>query len=128
MSGQLVGVREVRPAGRAGTFLEVNQQHIITTLASWDALSDLQHLAAASSAGTSLEANQWHITVTQATQDVVWEVYLDPKWARQRLRLYGDGCKPSCSRAATQPAASEPGPTTPSPAQCSKRTKAEKGS
>ncbi|KAJ9512335.1 hypothetical protein QJQ45_012887 [Haematococcus lacustris] len=47
------------------------------------------HLAAASSAGTSLEANLKHITVTLATWDVVWEVYLDPKWARQRLRLYG---------------------------------------
>ncbi|KAJ9518158.1 hypothetical protein QJQ45_010098 [Haematococcus lacustris] len=49
----------------------------------------LQHLAAASSAGTSLEANLKHITVTLAAWDAVWEVYLDPKWARQRLRLYG---------------------------------------
>ncbi|KAJ9528055.1 hypothetical protein QJQ45_005677 [Haematococcus lacustris] len=49
----------------------------------------LQHLAAASSAGTSLEANLKHITVTLATWDAVWEVYLDPKWERQRLRLYG---------------------------------------
>ncbi|KAJ9505834.1 hypothetical protein QJQ45_026012 [Haematococcus lacustris] len=49
----------------------------------------LQHLAAASSAGTSLEANLKHITVTLATWDAVWEVYLDPKWARQRLRMYG---------------------------------------
>ncbi|KAJ9521360.1 hypothetical protein QJQ45_001278 [Haematococcus lacustris] len=49
----------------------------------------LQHLAAASSAGTSLEANLKHITVTLATWDTVWEVYLDPKWAEQRLRLYG---------------------------------------
>ncbi|KAJ9526834.1 hypothetical protein QJQ45_017786 [Haematococcus lacustris] len=49
----------------------------------------LQHLAAASSAGTSLEANQKHITVTLATWDAVWEVYLDPEWAQQRLRLYG---------------------------------------
>ncbi|KAJ9512006.1 hypothetical protein QJQ45_004412 [Haematococcus lacustris] len=49
----------------------------------------LQHLAAASSAGTSLEANLKHITVTLATWDAVWEVYLDPKWAEQRLRLYG---------------------------------------
>ncbi|KAJ9510006.1 hypothetical protein QJQ45_011668 [Haematococcus lacustris] len=48
-----------------------------------------QHLAAASSAGTSLVANLKHITVTLATWDAVWEVYLDPKWARQRLRLYG---------------------------------------
>ncbi|GFH31351.1 uncharacterized protein HaLaN_30376 [Haematococcus lacustris] len=61
----------------------------------------LQHLAAASSAGTSLEANLKHITVTLATWDAVWEVYLDPKWARQRLRL------------------------TPPPAKRSKRTKAE---
>ncbi|KAJ9506288.1 hypothetical protein QJQ45_000081 [Haematococcus lacustris] len=49
----------------------------------------LQHLAAASPAGTSLVANLKHITVTMATWDAVWEVYLDPKWARQRLRLYG---------------------------------------
>ncbi|KAJ9523752.1 hypothetical protein QJQ45_019940 [Haematococcus lacustris] len=49
----------------------------------------LQHLAAASSGGTSLEANLKHITVTLATWDAEWEVYLDPKWARQRLRLYG---------------------------------------
>ncbi|KAJ9516970.1 hypothetical protein QJQ45_027387 [Haematococcus lacustris] len=49
----------------------------------------LQHLAAASSAGISLVANQKHITVTLATWDAVWEVYLDPKWAQQRLRLYG---------------------------------------
>ncbi|KAJ9530433.1 hypothetical protein QJQ45_000811 [Haematococcus lacustris] len=49
----------------------------------------LQHLAAASSAGTSLEATLKHITVTLATWDAVWEVYLDPKWARQRLWLYG---------------------------------------
>ncbi|KAJ9532989.1 hypothetical protein QJQ45_018072, partial [Haematococcus lacustris] len=49
----------------------------------------LQHLAAASSAGTSLEATLKHITVTLATWDAVWEVYLDPKWAQQRLRLYG---------------------------------------
>ncbi|KAJ9518006.1 hypothetical protein QJQ45_004316 [Haematococcus lacustris] len=49
----------------------------------------LLHLAAASSAGTSLEANLKHISVTLATWDAVWEVYLDPKWAQQRLRLYG---------------------------------------
>ncbi|GFH14450.1 uncharacterized protein HaLaN_10509 [Haematococcus lacustris] len=49
----------------------------------------LQHLAAASSAGTSLVANLKHITVTLATWDAVWEVYLDPKWAEQRLGLYG---------------------------------------
>ncbi|GFH31496.1 hypothetical protein HaLaN_30556 [Haematococcus lacustris] len=30
-----------------------------------------------------------HITVTLATWNAVWEVYLDPSWARQRLRLYG---------------------------------------
>ncbi|KAJ9532795.1 hypothetical protein QJQ45_010906 [Haematococcus lacustris] len=40
-------------------------------------------------AGTSLVANLKHISVTLATWDAVWEVYLDPKWARQQLRLYG---------------------------------------
>ncbi|GFH14259.1 uncharacterized protein HaLaN_10281, partial [Haematococcus lacustris] len=49
----------------------------------------LQHLAAASSAGTSLVANLKHTTTTLATWDAVWEMYLDPKWARQRQRLYG---------------------------------------
>ncbi|KAJ9506707.1 hypothetical protein QJQ45_013619 [Haematococcus lacustris] len=49
----------------------------------------LQHLAAASSAGISLVANLKHTTVTLATWDAMWEVYLDPKWAEQRLRLYG---------------------------------------
>ncbi|KAJ9519415.1 hypothetical protein QJQ45_023059 [Haematococcus lacustris] len=91
----------------------------------------LQHLAAASSAGTSLEANLKHITVTLATWDAVWEVYLDPKWSRQRLRLYGAQDRaleqffnkvraPRSSQAATQPAASEPGPSTPPPAKRSK--------
>ncbi|GFH23658.1 hypothetical protein HaLaN_21303 [Haematococcus lacustris] len=42
----------------------------------------------ASSAGTSLVANLKHATVTLATWDAVWEVYLYPKWAWQRLRLY----------------------------------------
>ncbi|GFH14230.1 hypothetical protein HaLaN_10246 [Haematococcus lacustris] len=46
------------------------------------------HLAAASSADTSLVANLKHITVILATWDAVWEVYKDPEWARQRLRLY----------------------------------------
>ncbi|KAJ9532278.1 hypothetical protein QJQ45_010418 [Haematococcus lacustris] len=53
--------------------------------------SNTEHLAAASSTGTSLEANLKHITVTLATWDAVWEVYLDPKWARQRLRLRSPG-------------------------------------
>ncbi|KAJ9520391.1 hypothetical protein QJQ45_000142 [Haematococcus lacustris] len=100
------------------------------------------HLAAASSAGTSLVANLKHITVTLATWDAVWEVYLDPKWARQRLRLYESPgpCAgavlqavaprkppqaPCSSQEATQPAASEPGPSTPPPAKGSKRTEAE---
>ncbi|KAJ9526284.1 hypothetical protein QJQ45_009799 [Haematococcus lacustris] len=106
----------------------------------------LQHLAAASSAGTSLEANLKHSTVTLATWDAVWEVNLYPKCARQQLRLCGvqdraleqffknevASCKPPqvpcSSQAATQPAASEPGPSTPPPAKRSKRTKAEQAS
>ncbi|KAJ9505540.1 hypothetical protein QJQ45_022883, partial [Haematococcus lacustris] len=47
------------------------------------------HLTAASLAGTSLEAKLKHINITLATSDAVWEVYLDPNWAQQRLRLYG---------------------------------------
>ncbi|GFH07461.1 uncharacterized protein HaLaN_02260 [Haematococcus lacustris] len=34
-------------------------------------------------------SNLKHITVTLATWDTVWEAYRDPKWAQQRLRLYG---------------------------------------
>ncbi|KAJ9505629.1 hypothetical protein QJQ45_024235, partial [Haematococcus lacustris] len=49
----------------------------------------IQHLAAASSACTSLMSHLRHITVTLATWDAAWEVHLDPKWAQQRLRLYG---------------------------------------
>ncbi|GFH07365.1 hypothetical protein HaLaN_02153 [Haematococcus lacustris] len=32
------------------------------------------------------QLRRWKLT---KDQDAVWEVYLDPKWARQRLRLYG---------------------------------------
>ncbi|KAJ9510858.1 hypothetical protein QJQ45_027732 [Haematococcus lacustris] len=32
------------------------------------------------------QLRRWKLT---KGQDAVWEVYLDPKWARQRLRLYG---------------------------------------
>ncbi|KAJ9529021.1 hypothetical protein QJQ45_007091 [Haematococcus lacustris] len=48
-----------------------------------------RHLAAASSVVTFLKAKLKHITVNLATLDAVWEVCLDPKWARQRLMLYG---------------------------------------
>ncbi|GFH06290.1 uncharacterized protein HaLaN_00897 [Haematococcus lacustris] len=118
----------------------------------------------ASLAGTSLEANLKHITVTLATWDTMWKVYLDPKWARKRLRLYGAQDRAleqffkkleedmaevfmEChghakqlvvffgaasidtgggSQEATQPAASEPGPSTPQPAKRSKRSKRTK--
>ncbi|KAJ9509921.1 hypothetical protein QJQ45_011482 [Haematococcus lacustris] len=40
--------------------------------------------------GTFLKVYQQHITFTLAIWDAVWEVYQDSKWARQRLRLYGD--------------------------------------
>ncbi|KAJ9521418.1 hypothetical protein QJQ45_001198 [Haematococcus lacustris] len=91
----------------------------------------LQLLAAASSAGISLEANRQHITTTLATWDAVRKAYLDPKWARQWLRLYGAQevaprilPQPPCSLPTPQPATSEPGPSTPPPAKRSKRTKA----
>ncbi|KAJ9524762.1 hypothetical protein QJQ45_024384, partial [Haematococcus lacustris] len=72
----------------SGVWDERSGQLVADQLAQWK-LTKGQHLAAASSAGTSLEANLKHITVTLATWDAVWDVYLDPKWARQRLRLYG---------------------------------------
>ncbi|KAJ9526867.1 hypothetical protein QJQ45_017754, partial [Haematococcus lacustris] len=50
---------------------------------------ELQHLAAATPAGTSLVAIQRHVAVTLATWDAVWEEYLHPKWAEQKMRLYG---------------------------------------
>ncbi|KAJ9517844.1 hypothetical protein QJQ45_004114 [Haematococcus lacustris] len=48
---------------------------------------ELQHLAAATPAGTSLVAIQRHVAVTLATWDAVWEEYLHPKWAEQKMRL-----------------------------------------
>ncbi|GFH12430.1 uncharacterized protein HaLaN_08120 [Haematococcus lacustris] len=71
-----------------GMWDPVTGQLVADKLARWK-LTKGQHLAAASSAGPSLEANLKHLTVTLATWDAVWEVYLDPKWARQWLRLYG---------------------------------------
>ncbi|GFH28850.1 uncharacterized protein HaLaN_27405 [Haematococcus lacustris] len=50
---------------------------------------ELQHLAAATPAVTSLVAIQQHVDVTQAAWDAVWGEYLHPKWAVQRMRLYG---------------------------------------
>ncbi|GFH09202.1 uncharacterized protein HaLaN_04303, partial [Haematococcus lacustris] len=50
---------------------------------------ELQHLAAATPTGTSLVAIQWHVAVTLATWDTVWEAYLHPKWAEQKMRLHG---------------------------------------
>ncbi|KAJ9517333.1 hypothetical protein QJQ45_016698 [Haematococcus lacustris] len=140
----------------------------------FDPATQIGHLAAASSAGTSLVANLKHISVTLATWDAVWEVFLDPKWARQRLPLCGAQDRaleqffkkleeemaelsmqrqgrakqlvvffcaatigtrgvaprkppqaPCSSQAATQLAASEPGPSTPLPVKHSKRTKSE---
>ncbi|GFH21699.1 uncharacterized protein HaLaN_19057, partial [Haematococcus lacustris] len=49
----------------------------------------LQHLAAATLAGTSLVAIQRHVTVTLATWDAVWGEYLHPRWAEQKMTLYG---------------------------------------
>ncbi|KAJ9525091.1 hypothetical protein QJQ45_017350 [Haematococcus lacustris] len=135
-------------------------QLVADQLARWK-LTKGQHLAAASSTNTSLEAKLKLITVTLATWDVVWELNLDPKWARQRLRLYGAQDRalekvlqeakawsqqrdqpvpglmwclvvasrilpqPPSSRAAAQPAATEPKPSAFPPAKRSKRTKAE---
>ncbi|KAJ9531419.1 hypothetical protein QJQ45_006869 [Haematococcus lacustris] len=50
---------------------------------------ELQHLAAATPTGTSLVVIQRHVAVTLATWDAVWGEYLHPKWAEQRMRLYG---------------------------------------
>ncbi|KAJ9533711.1 hypothetical protein QJQ45_026832, partial [Haematococcus lacustris] len=102
----------------------------------------LKHLAAASSAGTSLEANLKHITVTLATWDAFLGGVPRPQVgtaAAEAVRRQGLGAgavlqdvaprKPpqaACSsQAATQSAASEPGPSTPPPAKRNKRTKAE---
>ncbi|KAJ9521975.1 hypothetical protein QJQ45_024857 [Haematococcus lacustris] len=70
----------------SGVWDHESGQLVVDQLARWK-LTKGQHVAAASSAGTSLETNLNRITVTPATWDAVWEMYLDPKWARQRLRL-----------------------------------------
>ncbi|KAJ9517865.1 hypothetical protein QJQ45_004196 [Haematococcus lacustris] len=164
---------------------------------SLDCLGLVSYPQSRSHAGTSLVADLKHISVTLATWDAVWDVYMDPKWAWQRLRprstdqLRGrvvlvdehrisrgssavngqQPCEsrpskrratrpadwkppagqmehrllrpawsqqrdqpvrglmwspaPCSSQAATQPAASEPGPITPLPAKRSKRVKAK---
>ncbi|KAJ9507296.1 hypothetical protein QJQ45_006236 [Haematococcus lacustris] len=151
-----------------------DQELVADQLAQWKLTKGQPHLkqlAAASPAGTSLVANLKHIAVTLAIWDMVWEVYLNPKWAQQRLRLYGAQDRaleqyfkkgidqrrgrvvlvdehrtsrvcsavigqqplaprkppqaPCSSQAATQPAVSEPGPSTPPPAKRSNRTEAE---
>ncbi|KAJ9531136.1 hypothetical protein QJQ45_000865 [Haematococcus lacustris] len=37
----------------------------------------------------SAASGVWDVSTSPATWDAVWEVYLDLKWARQRLRLHG---------------------------------------
>ncbi|KAJ9508954.1 hypothetical protein QJQ45_028284 [Haematococcus lacustris] len=54
---------------------------------------EVQHLAAATPAGTSMVAIQRHVAVTLATWDAVWGEYLHPKWAEQKIRLYGAQAK-----------------------------------
>ncbi|GFH26395.1 hypothetical protein HaLaN_24539, partial [Haematococcus lacustris] len=49
----------------------------------------MKHLTAATPAGTSLVAIQRHVAVTLATWDVVWEQYLHPTWAEQKMRVHG---------------------------------------
>ncbi|KAJ9517014.1 hypothetical protein QJQ45_002527 [Haematococcus lacustris] len=68
---------------------EVKSGQLVADQLAWWKLTKGQHLAAASAAGTSLVANLKHISVTLATWDAVWEVFLDPNWAWQRLQLYG---------------------------------------
>ncbi|GFH11953.1 uncharacterized protein HaLaN_07549, partial [Haematococcus lacustris] len=43
----------------------------------------------ATSVGTSLVAIKRHVAITLATWDAVWEEYLHPKWAEQKMRLHG---------------------------------------
>jgi hypothetical protein len=49
----------------------------------------LQQLAAASSKGMDLEAHNHFLDALIHTHDTLWAEYLKPRWARQRLRLYG---------------------------------------
>ncbi|GFH20552.1 hypothetical protein HaLaN_17693 [Haematococcus lacustris] len=38
---------------------------------------------------SKLTRSQRHVAVTLATWDAVWEEYLHPKWAEQKMRLHG---------------------------------------
>ncbi|GFH18565.1 hypothetical protein HaLaN_15391 [Haematococcus lacustris] len=120
-------LQHLAAASSAGTSLVANLKHITVTLATWDALKkDI--------AEVSMERHE------HARQLVVFFGAASigtGAWSQQRdlpvrclmwcpvVALSKPPQAPRSSQEATQPAASEPGPTTPPPAKRSNRTKAE---
>ncbi|KAJ9518210.1 hypothetical protein QJQ45_010135 [Haematococcus lacustris] len=92
-------------------------------------LVDEQCTSRVSSAVNGQQPCERQLSTRRATRPADWKPppgqveyrLVRPAWSQQRDPIV----PPPCSRAATQPAASEPGPSTPPPAQRSKRTKAE---
>ena len=49
----------------------------------------LDALSTASTKGASWTAHEWYLIQFKQHQDALWSEYLKPRWARQRLSLYG---------------------------------------
>ncbi|KAJ9527234.1 hypothetical protein QJQ45_025492 [Haematococcus lacustris] len=140
-------LQHLAAASSAGTSLEANLKHITATLATWDAVWEVylgprwawQQLRLYGAQDRALE--QFFKKLEEDMAELSMERH---GRAKQMVVFFGAAgigtgggwgadavlracCKvaPCSSLAATQPAASEPGPSTPPPAKRSKRTKAE---
>jgi hypothetical protein len=51
--------------------------------------AELAALSQVSTKGTSVPGHEHFLAVNLAVFDAVWQEYMKPRWARQRLRLYG---------------------------------------
>ncbi|GFH13862.1 hypothetical protein HaLaN_09819 [Haematococcus lacustris] len=123
-SGQL----HLAAASSAGTSLEANLKHSTVTLATWDAVWEVnlypkwarQQLRLCGVQDRALEQffknEAWSQQRDQPVRGLMWCSVVAPRKPPQA---------PSSIQAATQPAVSEPGPSTPQPAKRGKRTKAE---
>ncbi|KAJ9525604.1 hypothetical protein QJQ45_003376 [Haematococcus lacustris] len=133
-------LQHLAAASSAGTSLEADLKHITVTLATWDALEKKmaelsmerhgrakQLVVLFGAAGIGTRGGWGADVVLRACCKVVcW-----PRGTEQGIMWYPVVAPrkppqaPCSSQEATQPAASELGPSTPSPAKHSKRTKAE---
>ncbi|GFH09217.1 hypothetical protein HaLaN_04320 [Haematococcus lacustris] len=125
-------LQHLAAASSAGTSLEVNLKHITVTLATWDAVwevyLDRKPRGSDQLRGRVVLVDEHRTTgVSSAVNgQQPCEEELDQEQPTSRAGWEPPAGQASCiSQEATQPAASEPGPSTPPPAKRSKRTKAE---